>query len=93
MGFFKRNIGSIENKSYREFISIWKTDNAGESASNQIQLPITNSNNKLKVDWGDGNVTSVTNESDALHTYSSAGTYTIKIEGLFGSFSFYDGYL
>jgi surface protein len=35
----------------------------------------------MRVDWGDGNVEVITNHTLAIHTYASAGTYTISVTG------------
>ena len=65
------------------FITSWKTDNPGPSNDNQITIPtapglIYN----YTVDWGDGNIdTGVT--GDITHTYDTAGTYQIRIDGDF----------
>ncbi|WP_341216567.1 BspA family leucine-rich repeat surface protein [uncultured Wocania sp.] len=62
------------------FITTWKTDNPGESANNQIKLPIFSGGNIYSVDWGDG--TPVTNEvGQPTHTYITPGIYTVKIIG------------
>jgi surface protein len=69
-----------------EFIFTVKTDNAGISASNEILLPIQGTD--MVIDWGDGIVsthtqTAVPNNTiggnNVVHTYTSAGTYQIKI--------------
>jgi surface protein len=71
---------------FSEFIILVKTDNAGVSASNEILLPIQGSN--MIIDWGDGNVSIHTQNlvpnntiggANVTHTYTSAGTYQIKI--------------
>ena len=65
-----------------EFIMLVKTDNAGTSASDQFTIPTAGTGYNYDVDWGDGNTdTGVT--GDITHTYSTAGTYTVKISGLF----------
>ncbi len=64
------------------FITTWKTDNAGVSASNQITIPTTGGGYNYNVNWGDGQVsTGVT--GDITHTYAVAGTYTVSISGAF----------
>lgn len=76
------------------FVSTWKTDNTGVSANNQITLPIGNGGPGLynaTVDWGDGNEGTITSSSDATHTYSSAGTYTVTIIGTMEGFAFKNG--
>ena len=69
---------------FSEFIILVKTDNAGTSASDQFTIPtgpFVGSYN-YDVDWGDGNTdTGLT--TSTTHTYASAGTYTIKISGVF----------
>jgi surface protein len=81
-------------KSRFEFVTTWKTDNAGTSSSTQISLPLEapGSYNML-VDWGDGTKSVITSWSDSAktHTYSSAGTYTVKITGRCKNFNFADG--
>jgi surface protein len=68
------------------FTSTWKTDNlsTGSSTSTQVKLPliITGTYNFV-VDWGDGSTSTITvwNQAQTTHTYSVAGTYTIKITG------------
>ena len=65
-----------------EFIMLVKTDNAGTSASDQFLIKTIGGGYNYDVDWGDGNTdTAVT--GDITHTYASAGTYTVKISGLF----------
>ncbi len=68
--------------SEAEFIILVKTDNAGISASNQFIIPTATGTYNYDVDWGDGNFSSGVT-SGVQHTYASAGTYTIKISGLF----------
>ena len=71
-----------------EFITLWKTDNAGTSGSNQITIPINVSNSyNYSVDWGDS--TTSTGVTTAItHTYATAGTYTVKINGTYPSIYF-----
>ena len=73
-----------------EFITLWKTDNAGTSGSNQITIPIGGSSYNYSVDWGDS--TTSTGVTTAItHTYTTAGTYTVKISGLFPTIRFASG--
>lgn len=60
-----------------------KTDNAGVSSSTQFRMPLTTSTGlNFDVDWGDGSATeNITNHTLAIHTYPSAGTYTIMVTG------------
>jgi surface protein len=73
------------------FTSTWKTDNAGASSSNQIQIPtIPNGNYYFKITWGDGNEDIITdwNQKELRHTYETGGTYEVNIYGTFEGFSF-----
>jgi surface protein len=78
-----------------EFRFTVKTDNAGTSNNDQFKLPLdsTFSSITAKVDWGDGNTDDITtyNQSEVTHTYSSAGTYTIKITNALKGFRFNNG--
>lgn len=77
------------------FISTWKTDNTstGSSANNQIKLPLESIGTyNFQVDWGDGSKNTITtyNQAEVTHTYSSIGTYTVKIKGICKGFRFND---
>ena len=77
-------LSGVANKP---FISTWKTDNlsAGSSTSTQIKLPLSSTGTyNFLVEWGDGSSNIITNWGDATttHTYSVAGTYTVKIKGV-----------
>lgn len=65
-----------------EFIILVKTDNAGTSASNQFLIKTISGGYNYDVDWGDNN-TDTGVMGDITHTYASAGTYAVKISGLF----------
>lgn len=77
------------------FITVWKTDNAGVSASNQITIPVvsTGAVYNCVVDWGDGNSSIITTFDDPnwTHTYATAGIYEVKITGVFNALRFGDG--
>ena len=77
------------------FITVWKTDNAGVSASNQITIPVvsTGAVYNCVVDWGDGNSSVITtfNDPEWTHTYNAAGTYTVRIDGVFNAIKFSNG--
>jgi surface protein len=76
------------------FVSTWKTDNAGTSASNQITLPLESSGTyNFTVDWGDGTSNTITSGTDSnrTHTYATAGTYTVTINGTITGFNFAGG--
>jgi surface protein len=76
--------------SSAEFIMLVKTDNAGISASNQFIIPTAVGTYDYDVDWGDGNFSANVTGS-VQHTYASAGTYTIKISGIFPRIQFNNG--
>ena len=75
-----------------QFITTWKTDNAGTSTSTQISIPTTGAGYACTVDWGDGTSNSYSGTAPVmLHTYSVAGTYTVKISGTFPRIIFNNG--
>ena len=74
-------------ESTRYFITRWKTDNQGVTASNQIQIPTIGDDYNYSVDWGDGSST-VGITGDVIHTYATAGTYTVKVDGDFPRIAF-----
>ncbi len=74
-----------------QFISKWKTDNAGASQNNQIILPLDGSGNyDFTVDWGDGSTDQIIsyNQPEIVHTYPAAGTYTVTINGTISGWRF-----
>lgn len=74
-----------------EFIMLVKTDNAGTSASDQFTIPTLFSGYNYDVDWGD-TTTSTGVTGSITHTFSGgAGTYTVKISGLFPRIYFNNG--
>jgi surface protein len=71
-----------------------KTDNTGVSTSTQFKLPLVSSGTiNFLIDWGDNSTDTITtfNQAQTTHTYSSAGTYTIKISGIIKGFQFNNG--
>ncbi|MCJ8315181.1 MAG: BspA family leucine-rich repeat surface protein [Saccharospirillaceae bacterium] len=65
------------------FVTIWKTDNEGQSDDNQLTIELSELfSYDFNVDWGDGetnnNVT-----SEITHTYSQAGEYQVIITGTY----------
>ena len=61
------------------FITTWQTTTANES----ITIPTYSSETyNYDVDWGDGD-TDIGVTGDKTHTYTAAGTYTVKISGIF----------
>ena len=65
------------------FVFNVKTDNTGTSNNDQFTLPLVSSFNIItaSVDWGDGNTNLISSsaQGEKTHTYSSAGTYTVKM--------------
>jgi len=77
------------------FVSTWNTANTsgGSSASNQVALPLFSGGvYNFVVNWGDGNLDTITawNQAEVTHTYASSGTYTISIDGVCKGFRFND---
>lgn len=75
------------------FVSTWNTSNTsgGSSASNQVALPLFSGGvYNFVVNWGDGNTDTITawNQAEVTHTYATAGTYTITIDGVCKGFRF-----
>ena len=75
------------------FVSIWNTANisGGSSDNKSINLPLLSDGvYNFVVDWGDGTSNTITayNQPEKNHTYSSIGTYTITIKGVFQGFGF-----
>lgn len=62
------------------FLTTWKTDNAGSSSANQVQLRIKGRN--LAIAWGDRSIQLVdVVDGVVTHTYATAGTFQISIGG------------
>lgn len=73
------------------FLTQWITSNSGTSNSSQVQLPLVSTGSyNFTVLWGDGtsNLITTYNQPTRLHTYGSAGVYTIAISGLITGFDF-----
>ncbi len=76
------------------FVTTWKTDNPGTSNNTSITIPtVNNVTYAYNVDWnGDGDFDdqdeNIVYTGDATHDFTVAGTYTIKIGGLFPSIYF-----
>ena len=78
-----------------DFTFTVKTDNSGTSTNTQFKLPLVISFNGVtaNIDWGDGSTDSITayNQSEVTHTYSTSGTYEIKISSALRGFVFNNG--
>ena len=75
------------------FVSTWNTSNTtgGSSGANQIQLPLNSGGTyNFTIFWGDGTSDVITswNQPETLHTYASAGTYSVGIIGTITEWSF-----
>ncbi|MGB0524502.1 MAG: BspA family leucine-rich repeat surface protein [Flammeovirgaceae bacterium] len=69
---------TLNVSAQNEFITTWRTTTASEL----ITVPTTGTGYHYDIDWGDGTIeTGLT--GSASHTYTSAGTYTVKISGDF----------
>ena len=69
------------------FISRWQTTTADET----ITLPLRGDfSYNFNVDWGDGSTSEITShdDSDRIHTYTTAGTYTVSITGTVSAWFF-----
>ena len=70
----------------KTFVTSWNV-----SAGETIYLPLVAAGTyDMVVDWGDGSKSTITSYIQNTHTYSSAGTYTIKINGLCTLWKFKD---
>ena len=68
------------------FISTWRTTSPNET----IYLPIYNGGiYNFIVDWGDGNIETITSYLNNSHEYAVAGDYTVTISGTIEGWSFY----
>jgi surface protein len=86
----------ISIRQTNEFVFNVKTDNtsSGSSTSTQFSLPLVNGGNyDFEVQWGDGNSDTITawDDTKKTHTYTSAGTYTVKISGICRGWQFNNG--
>ncbi|HOW29242.1 MAG TPA: BspA family leucine-rich repeat surface protein [archaeon] len=96
----------VEPEQPLEFISVWDTDYTGSglTKNNEILLPLINSGNyDFYVDWGDGEITHITNNDSktvlyafsgvdydgvAKHEYIRPGEYIVTITGTIEGFTF-----
>gem|GEM_PF-2450695 len=78
-------VEDADNGAQAPFITTWQTTSANERILIPINLDVSGYN--YTVDWGDGN-TSPGQTGDAIHSYATAGTYTVKITGDFPAIRF-----
>jgi len=75
------------------FITEWTV--AGDAAARTITLPLVSGYSyNCVVNWGDGTTPSLVtsyNDANRIHTYSSDGTYEVKITGTMEGWSFNNG--
>lgn len=75
------------------FTTAWKTDNPGVTNSQSIKLPlVAGGTYNFVVQWGDGsdNIITSWNAAATTHSYASAGTYTVTINGTLTGWQFAD---
>ncbi len=76
------------------FVSTWRTQNTGTSATDEVTLPLVSSGDyNFTVSWGDGDVDTITtfNDPDATHEFPARGDYDITITGDIEGFRFANG--
>jgi surface protein len=76
------------------FIFTVDTTKVGTTSSTQFKLPLVSSGSvNFVVEWGDGTTDTITtfNQVQTTHTYSSEGTYEIKIRGIIRGWQFNNG--
>ncbi len=67
-----------------DFVTTWKTDNAGTSNFTSITIPTTGGGYIYDVDWDNDNVFDEFGLTGGVtHDFGVAGTYTIRIQGTF----------
>jgi surface protein len=70
--------------SQNDFVTTWKTDNSGTSASTEITIPTVGGGYSYDVDWdNDGTFDEFGITGNVTHDFGSTGTYTIRIQGSF----------
>ena len=74
-----------------DFVTTWKTDNAGTSNDTSITIPLGSATCNFDVDWdNDGVFDEFGITGDITHDFGTAGTYTIRIQGNFPRIYFVD---
>ncbi|WP_067035841.1 BspA family leucine-rich repeat surface protein [Allomuricauda sp. CP2A] len=62
------------------FVTTWKTETDNETIAIGVN-PFYSYN--YKIEWGDGTIEEIATNSNPQHTYATAGTYTVAIQGDF----------
>jgi len=85
--------GDSKDCSDYSFVTTWKTDNPGTSASTEVTIPtFVGETYSYDVDWeSDGVIDDVGVTGDITHDYGVAGTYSISISGTFPRIYFNNG--
>jgi surface protein len=79
---------SASTALHDHFVTTWKTDNPGSSNNTSITVPIFGG--PYDVDWDNDGTFDQTGLTDPVtHNFGVAGTYTIRIGGVFDFFSFF----
>ena len=97
------NVGQIYDTGLRlcpsppspgSFVTVWDTRNTLRYSSgyNQVELGLDQEGvYDFSVDWGDGNVETITSYSQRTHTYDTPGIYEIRMTGhIFGWLLYFD---
>ena len=87
------NDGGPTGPAPTAFVATWNTNNtsSGSSSANQVRLPLEASGTyNFVVNWGDGTSSTITSgtQPEITHTYATAGTYTIALDGAIRGFRF-----
>jgi uncharacterized repeat protein (TIGR01451 family) len=70
-----------------DFVTTWKTDNPGTSGPTEITIPMVGG--PYDVDWdNDGIFDDFDLNGSVTHDFTTAGTYTVRIRGLYSSIRF-----
>ncbi|GLR18528.1 BspA family leucine-rich repeat surface protein [Portibacter lacus] len=74
----------------QDLLMVWKTDNPGYSDDNSVEIPTYPSlSYYYDIDWENDGTFDITGVTGSIkHTYSSPGTYTIRIRGIFPGICF-----
>ncbi len=70
------------------FVTVWDTTKVSASGKS-ITLPLLSTGTyNFSIDWGDGTNETITSWTQATHTYSTAGVYTVVIDGVLVGWNF-----
>jgi surface protein len=71
------------------FVSVWDTRNISGGSTNEFSVMLglmSQGNYNFSVDWGDGNVETITSYNNRTHAYAVPGIYEIRITGTIEGF-------